>query len=165
MIHALVIDMSCVKYHCDPSYSWNACYSRQTNFCYVCDFDLGSRTWHSYVKYQPYESKKLGSGHKFWLLVHFLYVEPWPWRRDLEITVIVYFLHTLTVIMKNYMIPIYLNDKDTFWLCMHCDLDFGDMTFGQGHGAPFCYEQQLCDILSIISIYWMHVDVLTLCIL
>ena len=30
---------------------------------------------------------------------------------------------------------------------VHCDLDFGDMTLGQGHDTPVGYEQ-LCTILS-----------------
>ena len=35
-----------------------------------------------------------------------------------------------------------------FWVCVHCDLDLGDMTFGQGHATPLGHGQQLCEILS-----------------
>ena len=31
---------------------------------------------------------------------------------------------------------------------MHCDLDLGDMTLGQGHDTPLGHGQQLCEILS-----------------
>ena len=35
-----------------------------------------------------------------------------------------------------------------FWVCMHCNFDLGDMTFGQGHNKPLGHGQQLCEILS-----------------
>ena len=35
-----------------------------------------------------------------------------------------------------------------FWVCVHCDLNLGDMTLGQGHDTPLCHGQQLCEILS-----------------
>ena len=37
---------------------------------------------------------------------------------------------------------------DRFPVCVHCDLDLGDMTLGQGHDTPLGYGQQLCEILS-----------------
>ena len=33
-------------------------------------------------------------------------------------------------------------------VCVHCVLDLGDMTLGQGHDKPFGHGQQLCEILS-----------------
>ena len=35
-----------------------------------------------------------------------------------------------------------------FLVCVHCDLDLGDMTFGQGHDTPLGDGQQLSEILS-----------------
>ena len=35
-----------------------------------------------------------------------------------------------------------------FLVCLHCDLDLGDMTLGQGHDTPLGHGQQLCEILS-----------------
>ena len=40
-----------------------------------------------------------------------------------------------------------------FWVCVHCDIDLGDMTLGQGydsqgHDTPLSHEQRLCEILS-----------------
>ena len=32
---------------------------------------------------------------------------------------------------------------------MHCDLDLGDITFGQGHDTSLGCGQQLCEIVSI----------------
>ena len=37
---------------------------------------------------------------------------------------------------------------------MHCDLDLGDMTSGQGHDAPFSHGQQLCELLYRKSGYF-----------
>ena len=38
-----------------------------------------------------------------------------------------------------------------FLVCVHCDLDLGDMTLGQGHGTPLGHGQQLCEILSTLD--------------
>ena len=35
-----------------------------------------------------------------------------------------------------------------FPVCVHCDLDLGDMILGQGHDTPFDHGQQLGEILS-----------------
>ena len=35
-----------------------------------------------------------------------------------------------------------------FWVYVHCDLDLGDMTLGQGCDTSLDHEQQLCAILS-----------------
>ena len=37
--------------------------------------------------------------------------------------------------------------RTRFWVCVHCDLDLGFMTLGQGHDTPLC-QQQLREILS-----------------
>ena len=29
-----------------------------------------------------------------------------------------------------------LTAEHYFWLCVHCDLDLGDMTLGQGYDSP-----------------------------
>ena len=42
--------------------------------------------------------------------------------------------------MKYYPDPISSEELwpgDGFWVCVHCDLDFGDMTLDQGHAIPF----------------------------
>ena len=33
-------------------------------------------------------------------------------------------------------------------VCVHCNTDLGDMTFGQYHDTPLGHGQQLCEILS-----------------
>ena len=35
-----------------------------------------------------------------------------------------------------------------FLVCVHCDLDLGGITLGQGHDTPLSHEQQSCEILS-----------------
>ena len=32
-----------------------------------------------------------------------------------------------------------------FWVCVHCDIDLGDMTLGQGHWIPCSHWRQWCD--------------------
>ena len=39
-------------------------------------------------------------------------------------------------------------DRTRIWVCVHCDLDLGDMTLRQGHDTPLGHGQQLCEILS-----------------
>ena len=76
---------------------------------------------------------------------------PWPWRYDLGSRS----WHTLgswTTIVWN-IIQIQLGSEELwpghgFPVCVHCDLDLGDMTLGQGHDTPFCYGQQFCELLS-----------------
>ena len=35
-----------------------------------------------------------------------------------------------------------------FWVCVHFDLDLGDMALGQGHDTLLGHGQLLCEILS-----------------
>ena len=39
-----------------------------------------------------------------------------------------------------------------FWVCVHCDLDLGEMTLGQSHDTPLGHGQQLCEVLSRSSL-------------
>ena len=34
------------------------------------------------------------------------------------------------------------------WVCVHCDLDLGDVTLGQAHDTTLGHGQQLCEIIS-----------------
>ena len=76
---------------------------------------------------------------------------PWPRRYDNESRS----WHTLrpwTTIVWN-IIQIQLGSEELwpwhgFPVCVHCDLDLGDMTSGQGHDTPLGHGQQLCEILS-----------------
>ena len=48
------------------------------------------------------------------------------------------------------------HDSKALWLehgfgapvCMHCDLDLGNMTLIQGHDTPFVHGHQLCKVLT-----------------
>ena len=42
--------------------------------------------------------------------------------------------------------------RTRFWVCVHCDLDLGDMTFGQGHNTSLGHGQLLCEIQCNLSI-------------
>ena len=75
----------------------------------------------------------------------------WPCRHDLGSRS----LHTLglwTIIVWNIIQIQHGNEElwpgHIFWVCVHCDLDIIDMTFGQGHDTPLGHGQQLCEILS-----------------
>ena len=76
---------------------------------------------------------------------------PWPWRYVLGSRS----WHTLgswTTIVWN-IIQIQLGREETwpghgFPVFLHCDLDLGYMTLGQGPDTPWGHWQQLCEILS-----------------
>ena len=76
---------------------------------------------------------------------------PWPWRYVLKSNS----WHTIvlwTTIVWS-IIQIQLGSEELwpaywFWICVRCNLDFGDMTFGQGHYTTLGHRQRLCEILS-----------------
>ena len=47
---------------------------------------------------------------------------------------------------SNLTVIIY--GPDTDFRCVHCNLDLGDKTLGQGHDTSLNHGQQLCEILS-----------------
>ena len=58
-------------------------------------------------------------------------------------------------VMDNKCVKYYPNPtwhwgwpRHEFLVCVHCDIDLGDMTLGQGHDTPFGHGQQLCEIIS-----------------
>ena len=63
-----------------------------------------------------------------------LTLEILPWVKDM----------THPLVMDNNCVKYYqiqhgseeLLPGHTFWACVHCDLDLGDMTLGQGHDTP-----------------------------
>ena len=58
-------------------------------------------------------------------------------------------------IMDNNYVKYYPDPTSQWWVmarnefsvCVHCDLDLGDMTMGQVHDTPLSHGQQLCEIL------------------
>ena len=76
---------------------------------------------------------------------------PWPQRYDLE-SRSWHPLGSWTSIVWN-IIQIQLGNEELwpghgFQVCVHCDLDLGDMTLGQGHDTPLGHGQQLYETLS-----------------
>ena len=74
---------------------------------------------------------------------------PWPWRYDLGSKS----WHTLgswtTIVWNIFQIQLRneeLRPGHRFLVCVHYDLDHGDMTLGQGHDTPLDHGQQLCKI-------------------
>ena len=76
---------------------------------------------------------------------------PWPLRYDLGSKS----WHTLglwrTIVW--YIIQIQLDSEELlprhgFWVCVHCDLDLGNMTLSKSHDTPLGHGKQLCEILS-----------------
>ena len=76
---------------------------------------------------------------------------PWPSRYDLGSRS----WHTLgswTIIVWNIQIQLgseELRPGHRFWVCVHCDLDLGDMTLGQGHDITLGHGQQFCEIIKM----------------
>ena len=74
---------------------------------------------------------------------------PWPSRYDLGLRS----WHTLglwTTIVWNIQIQ---HGSEELWprhgfcVCVHCDLDLGDMTLGQGQDTPLGHGKHMCEIL------------------
>ena len=38
--------------------------------------------------------------------------------------------------------------RTQFWVCVHCDLDIGEMTLGEDHDTPLGDGQYVCELLS-----------------
>ena len=51
--------------------------------------------------------------------------------------------------------------RTRLWVCVHYDLDLGDMTLGQDHDTPLGHGQQLCDILSRSNLVMRHYGPIT----
>ena len=126
-----------------------------------CDLELGDMTlgqghdttWvmdNNCVKYYPDPTWQWGvmAGTQIFSICA---LWPWPRRYDLRSRS----WHTLgswTTIAWN-SIQIQLGSEELwprhgFPVCVHCDLDLGDITLGQGHNTPLGHGQQLCNILS-----------------
>ena len=76
---------------------------------------------------------------------------PWPWRYDLG-SRSWHILESWTTIVRNIIQKQHCSEelwpRQRFWICVHCDLDLGGMTLGQGHDTFLGHGQQLCEILS-----------------
>ena len=139
------MDNNCVKYHPDPSYRLKA--MTLNIFPWVnCDLDLSDMTLsqvmiplcdilsRSNMAVRSYVPDKVFGMCALW---------PWPWIYDL----VSRSWHTLgswATVVRN-VIQIH---RHGFLVCVYCDLDLRDMTFGQGHDTPLGHGQQLCEILS-----------------
>ena len=155
MTHPWVIDNKCLKYCSNPSYQWKVMARTRIWLCVYWDIDLGDMT--------------LGQGHDTPLghgqqLSEVLFKSKlaekvmartrnlvmcilWPWSYDLG-SRSWHNLGSLTTIVWN-IIQIQQGSKKLwpghgFCLCVHCDLDLGVMTSGQGRDTPFGHGQQLC---------------------
>ena len=75
---------------------------------------------------------------------------PWHWRYDLR-SRSCNNLGSWTINVWHIQIK---HDSEELWpghefsVYMHCDLDLGDMTLGQGHDTPLGHGTQMCEILS-----------------
>ena len=75
-----------------------------------------------------------------------LTLEVWPWVKVM----------THPFVMDNNCVKYYPDPtwqwevlaRTLVFVCVHCDLDLGDMTLGQGHDTLLSHGQQFCKILS-----------------
>ena len=139
-------------------------YGPDTDFQYVCTVTLTLEIWpwvkvmthpwvmdNNWVKYYPDPTWQWGVMART-RISSMCALWPWPWRCDFGSRS----WHTLvswTTIVWNY---IQIGQGITklwpghgFPVCVHCDLDLGDMTLGQGHDTPLGHGQLLCEIISI----------------
>ena len=76
-----------------------------------------------------------------------LTLEIWSW-----VTVMIYPWVMDNNCVKYYSDPTWqwrVMPKHRFWVCVHSDLDLGDMTLGHSHDTPLVHRQRLWEILSI----------------
>ena len=83
-------------------------------------------------------------GHRIWVYLH---CDLWPWYYDLGSRS----RHTLrswTInVLNTSIIQIKLGSEELcprhgFGECVHCDLDLGDLTLGQGHDTPLVMDNK-----------------------
>ena len=80
---------------------------------------------------------------------------PWPWWYDLRSW---HTLESWTTIVWNIIQIQHISEElwpgQGFWVCVHCDLDLGDMTLCQDHDTvtPLSNGQQLCEILPRLNL-------------
>ena len=76
---------------------------------------------------------------------------PWPWKYDLGSSSW-HILGSWTISVWNIIVIQFGSEElwpgHGFWVCVHCDLNLGDMTLGQVHDTPLGHRQQLFEILS-----------------
>ena len=138
-------------------------YGPNTDFQYVCTVTLTLEIW-PWVKVMTHPGVMDNNCVKYYLnpiwqwgviartrISSICALWPWPWRYDLGSRS----WHTLgswTTIVWN-IIQIQFGSEE-LWLghifpvCVHCDLDLGDMTLGKDLDTPWGHGQQLCEILS-----------------
>ena len=138
-------------------------YGPGTDFGYMCTMTLTLKIWpwvkvmtHPWVmdtncvKYYPDPTWQWGV--MAWTRILGMW-ELWPWPRWYDLGSRSWnTLGTWTTIVWNN-IQIQLGKEELwpghrFWVCVHCDLVLGDMTFGQGHDTPLGHGQQFYEILS-----------------
>ena len=134
-------------------------YGLDTDFQYVCTVILTLEIWplvtvmthpwvmdNNYVKYYPDPTWQWGVMARTGIS-SMCALWPWPWKYDLGSRS----WHTLgswTTIVWN-IIQIQLGSEELwpgyrFSVCVHCDLDLGDMILGQGHDTPFGHMDNNC---------------------
>ena len=140
----------------DPTWQWGIMARAWIWVCVHCDLDIrditfgqdnGTPFWvmdNNHVKY-PYKTWQWGVVAQTWIFgISALW--PWPWVK----------IMTHPWVMDNNSVkyyPVQLGSEELwpghgFRVCVHCDLDLGNMTFGQSHDTPLGHWQQLCQILS-----------------
>ena len=119
-------------------WSWPWGYDPESRSWCDCVIDYQDPTWQWWVMART----RIFSVYALW---------PLPWRYELGSRS----WHTLgswTTVAWN-IIQIQHGSEELwtghgFWVCVHCDLDLGDMTLCQDHDTPSGHGQQLCEILS-----------------
>ena len=128
-------------------------YGPDTNFGYVCTVTLTLEIWPR-VKWKTMyyldPTWQWGVMARRQILA-MCALWPWSWKYDLGLRSW-HTLWSLTTIMWNIIQTQHGSDElwpgHEFIVCMHCDLDIGVITLGQGHDIPLGHGQQFYEILS-----------------
>ena len=160
MTHPLVMDNHCVKYYPNPIWQWRVMdRTRIFGMCFIVTLTLEIWPWvkimahhwvmdNNCVKYYPGPIWQWGVMAQTRIFGMFS-LWHWPCKYDLG-SRSWHTLGSLTTIVWN-IIQIQLGSEELwpghgFWVCVHCVLDLGDITLGQGHDTPLGHGQQLCEI-------------------
>ena len=148
----------CVINYQDPTWQWGVmAWTRIFSMCALWPwpwrYDLRSRSWHNLGSWTisvwnifeiQHGSEELWPGHGFSVYMHCDIDLGQAWRYDLGSRS----WHTLgswTTIMWNIIQIKHSNEElwpgHRFSLCMHCDLDIGDMNLGQGYDTTLGHGQ------------------------
>ena len=98
--------------------------------------------WHAY------DVMFMGCNSHLWTQKNYIFRNLWSRLGQGHVTSLGHVQQVCEILSRSKM-AVRGNGPDRFRVCVHFDLDLGDMTLGQGRDTPLGHGQQVCEILSI----------------